>query len=237
MHQHPTTTSILSIIHHPSSIINKTNQHLSSTSILSIIRHLSSKTSTSMININPSHHPTSSSLLSSISITQYPSTTPISSNIIFFLINYQNQLPSTSIIHRQHHHPTSSSLSSITRIIFHQHRLLLHLLMSSKGKNKKQQARNPPCPGVEKPEWPSALQPTTEIHQHPLPTFMYIYNSVLVPLHLTVILHSVGQSRFRTICPAVPLSVYLSPPPPRPYNLKSWNVCVIISQVSLLTQK
>ena len=43
-------------------------------------------------------------------------------------------------------------------------RLLLHLLLPSKGKKKQQQARNTPLSrGVEKPEGPSALQHTTEI--------------------------------------------------------------------------
>ena len=44
-------------------------------------------------------------------------------------------------------------------------RLLLHLLVSSKGKQKQQQARNPLSRRVEKPEGPSALQPTTEINK------------------------------------------------------------------------
>ena len=42
------------------------------------------------------------------------------------------------------------------------HVLRLHLLISRKGKPTQQQARNPPRRGVEKPEGPSALQPTTE---------------------------------------------------------------------------
>ena len=45
-------------------------------------------------------------------------------------------------------------------------RLLLHLLISSKGKQKQQQARNPlrwGGGGGEKPEGPSAVQTTTEI--------------------------------------------------------------------------
>ena len=41
-------------------------------------------------------------------------------------------------------------------------RLLLHH-SSRKGKQKQQQARNPLSRGVEKPEGPSALQPTTEM--------------------------------------------------------------------------
>ena len=57
--------------------------------------------------------------------------------------------PSTDLRHRQ----TTS----------YNHLLLLHLLISRKGKLKQQQARNPtPRRGVEKPEGPSALQPTTE---------------------------------------------------------------------------
>ena len=42
------------------------------------------------------------------------------------------------------------------------HLLRLHLLISRKRNHKQQQVRNPPRRGVEKPEGPSALQPTTE---------------------------------------------------------------------------
>ena len=54
--------------------------------------------------------------------------------------------PSTDLHHR--HLQTTS----------YNHLILLHLLISRKGKLKQQQARW----GVEKPEGPSALQPTTE---------------------------------------------------------------------------
>ena len=61
--------------------------------------------------------------------------------------------PSTYLQHRHLLQTTS-----------YNHLLLLHLLISRKGKPKQQQARTPPPPrrGVEKPEGPSALQPTTE---------------------------------------------------------------------------
>ena len=59
--------------------------------------------------------------------------------------------PSTYLQHRHLLQTTS-----------YNHLLLLHLLISRKGKPKQQQARNPPRRGVEKPEGPSALQPTTE---------------------------------------------------------------------------
>ena len=66
--------------------------------------------------------------------------------------------PSTDLQHR--HLQTAS----------YNHLLLLHLPISRKRKRKQQQARTPPPPPpppsrwVEKPEGPSALQPTTE-HQ------------------------------------------------------------------------
>ena len=117
------STSILYIIHHPSSPINNNiNIHG---------RHQSITPSYIFFCIINIHHPASFNNTNTIS------------NIIFFFINYQNQLPSTSIIHRQHHHPTSSSLSSIIIII---------------------------------------------LHQHPLPTFVYIYICVLAPLHLAIII-------------------------------------------------
>ena len=62
--------------------------------------------------------------------------------------------PSTDLQHRHLLQTTS-----------YNHLLLLHLLNSRKGKHNQQQARIPPPPlsrGVEKPEGPSALQPTTE---------------------------------------------------------------------------
>ena len=59
--------------------------------------------------------------------------------------------PSTDLQHRHLLHTTS-----------YNHLLLLHLLISRKGKRKQQQARIPPSRGVEKPEGPSAVQPTTE---------------------------------------------------------------------------
>ena len=61
--------------------------------------------------------------------------------------------PSTYLQHRHLLQTTS-----------YNHLLRLHLLISRKRKHKQQQARNPPPPprrGVEKPEGPSALQPTT----------------------------------------------------------------------------
>ena len=57
--------------------------------------------------------------------------------------------PSTDLQHRHLLQTTS-----------YNHLLLLHLLISRKGKLKQQQARNPPSRGVEKPEGPSALQYT-----------------------------------------------------------------------------
>ena len=62
--------------------------------------------------------------------------------------------PSTDLQHRHLLQTTS-----------YNHLLLLHLLISRKGKPKQQQARTPPPPrrGVEKPEGPSALQPTAEV--------------------------------------------------------------------------
>ena len=64
--------------------------------------------------------------------------------------------PSTYLQHRHLLQTTS-----------YNHLLLLHLLISRKGKPKQQHARTPPPPrrGVEKPEGPSALQPTTEDQQ------------------------------------------------------------------------
>ena len=65
--------------------------------------------------------------------------------------------PSTYLQHRHLLQTTSYS-----------HLLRLHLLISRKRNHKQQQARTPPPPpppprrGVEKPEGPSALQPTTE---------------------------------------------------------------------------
>ena len=74
--------------------------------------------------------------------------------------------PSTDLQHRHLLQTTS-----------YNHLLLLHLLISRKGNLKQQQARTPPPPppththththtlsrgGGEKPEGPSALQPTTE---------------------------------------------------------------------------
>ena len=61
--------------------------------------------------------------------------------------------PSTVLHHRHLLHTTS-----------YNHLLLFHLVISRKEKKRKQQqARTPPPPsrGVEKPEGPSALQPTT----------------------------------------------------------------------------
>ena len=64
--------------------------------------------------------------------------------------------PSTYLQHRHLLQTTS-----------YNHLLRLHLLIARKRNHKQQQARNPPPPppprrGVEKPEGPSALQPTTE---------------------------------------------------------------------------
>ena len=62
--------------------------------------------------------------------------------------------PSTDLQHRHLLQTTS-----------YNHLLRLHLLISRRRKYKQQQVRNPPPPprrGVEKPEGPSALQPTTE---------------------------------------------------------------------------
>ena len=68
--------------------------------------------------------------------------------------------PSTDLQHRH-----------LLRTTSYNHLLLLHLLISRKGKPKQQQGRTPPPPppprrGVEKPEGPSALQPTTEDPPH-----------------------------------------------------------------------
>ena len=73
----------------------------------------------------------------------------ICSNTIPQLEQFSLQ-PSTDLHHRHLLQTTS-----------YNHLLLLHLLISRKGKLKQQQARNPPR-GVEKLEGPSALQPTTE---------------------------------------------------------------------------
>ena len=65
----------------------------------------------------------------------------------------QSSLQPSTDLHHRHLQTTSYN------------HLLLHLLISRKGKLKQQQARNPPPPlsrGIEKPEGPSALQPTTE---------------------------------------------------------------------------
>ena len=67
--------------------------------------------------------------------------------------------PSTDLQHRHLLQTTS-----------YNHLLLLHLLISRKGKLKQQQARNPPRRGgggggVEKPEGPSALQPHYREHR------------------------------------------------------------------------
>ena len=64
----------------------------------------------------------------------------------------QSSLHPSTVLHHRHLQTTS-----------YNHLLLLqHLLISRKEKNKQQQARNPLSRGVEKPEGPSAVQPTTE---------------------------------------------------------------------------
>ena len=81
-------------------------------------------------------------------------------NLVYLLCPISNTMPqlepsslqpSTDLQHRHLLQTTS-----------YNHLLLLHLLISRKGKLKQQQARNPLDGGVEKPEGPSALQPTTE---------------------------------------------------------------------------
>ena len=64
----------------------------------------------------------------------------------------QSSLQPSTVLHHRHLLQTTS----------YNHLLLLHHHISRKEKTKQQQARNPLSLGVEKPEWPSALQPTTE---------------------------------------------------------------------------
>ena len=81
-------------------------------------------------------------------------------NLLYLLCLISNTIPQLE----------QSSLQQPSRVLHHRHllqttsynHLLLHLLISRKEKPKEQQARNPPSRGVEKPEGPSALQPTTE---------------------------------------------------------------------------
>ena len=80
-------------------------------------------------------------------------------NLLYLLCLISNTIPQLE----------QSSLQQPSRVLHHRHlqttsynHLLLHLLISRKEKPKQQQARNPPSRGVEKPEGPSALQPTTE---------------------------------------------------------------------------
>ena len=82
-------------------------------------------------------------------------------NLLYLLCLISNTMPQLEqsslqpSTYLQHRHLQTTSYN---------HLLRLHLLISRKGKPKQQQARTPPPPrrGVEKPEGPSALQPTTE---------------------------------------------------------------------------
>ena len=64
----------------------------------------------------------------------------------------QSSLQPSTVLHHRHLLQTTS----------YNHLPILHHLISRKEKSKQQQARNPLSRGVEKPEGPSALQPTTE---------------------------------------------------------------------------
>ena len=99
-HQHPTTTLILSIIHHPSSIINNTIQHLSSTSILYIIYHPSSPINNN--NINPSQHPASISITTSSINIHHPASINNTNTIQYHLLYHQISRSTSINIHHQH---------------------------------------------------------------------------------------------------------------------------------------
>ena len=84
-------------------------------------------------------------------------------NLLYLLCLVSNTMPQSEqsslqlSTYLQHRH--------LLQTTSYNHLLLLHLLISRKGKPKQQHARTPPPPprrGVEKPEGPSALQPTTE---------------------------------------------------------------------------
>ena len=83
-------------------------------------------------------------------------------NLLYLLCLISNTMPQLeqsslqSSTYLQHRH--------LLQTTSYNHLLRLHLLISRKRNHKQQQARNPPPPpldgGVEKPEGPSALQPT-----------------------------------------------------------------------------
>ena len=81
-------------------------------------------------------------------------------NLLYLLCLISNTMPQLEqsslqpATYLQHRH--------LLQTTSYNHLLRLHLLISRKRKHKQQQARNPPRRGVEKPEGPPALQPTTE---------------------------------------------------------------------------